>query len=908
VPLKSGVRLGPYEILSALGAGGMGEVWKARDTTLGRDVALKVLPDHLALDPDRLARFKREAQILASLNHPNIAQIYGLEGWDGRESGTPVLVLELVEGPTLADRIARGPIPLDEALPVARQIAEALEAAHEQGIIHRDLKPSNIKLRPDGTVKVLDFGLAKAMSPDEARPHGQEVSNSPTIMSPAATHAGVILGTAAYMSPEQARGRTVDKRTDIWAFGCVLYEMLTGRAAFGRDTIADTMAAIVERAPDWQALPAMATPSLRRVVQRCLEKDPKRRLRDVADVRFAIEDGIADSHRSREDSSVVPGGSPDDRALHTTPPNLVARARRRWAWPAAIVLAASAAWALGASTWLVGPSALENPLAGARFTRLTDFEGAELDAAISPDGRFVAFVSDKDGQFDVWLSQIGSGVFRNLTEGKDTELPAPVRAPGFSGDGSLIWLGGGQGRRLQLIPLMGGAPRAFLSDLVVNISWSADGSRLAYHTRDAGDPLFVANRDGSDAQQIFAGANAGRHNHFPVWSADGRWIYFVGGSAATREMDVWRIPASPDGTPEQLTHHNSEVAYPALIDDRTLVYVARSGDGTGPWLWALDVASGTTRRVSLGVERYTSVSASADGTRLVATVANPSANLWTVPILDRLADERDTAAFPVPNVNVTAPQFTGASLFYLSPGGSGNGLWHYQNGQASEIWRGDDPLFDAPAVSPDGSRVAIALRRNGKLRIHVLSADGAELDPLTEAIDVRGAGSFSPDGEWIVTGGSDIDGDGLFKIPLDGGAPVRLVTGQALNPVWSPDGTLIVYAGANVGSHAPVLAVTAEGAPFDLPAMQVRREGGGSRVRFLPDGKRLIYMQGFSLSQDFWLLDLATKTTRQLTRLNPQGAMWSFDISPDGGRIVFDRVRENSDVVLIDLKPSVPTN
>ena len=216
--------------------------------------------------------------------------------------------------------------------------------------------------------------------------------------------------------------------------------------------------------------------------------------------------------------------------------------RRRWLWPAALALALGAAWALGGLR-LIGPSAgADNPRAGARFTRLTDFAGAELDAAVSPDGRFVAFLSDRDGQFDVWVSQVGSGVFRNVTEGKDLELPAPVRATGFSSDGSQIWLGGGSGRRLQLAPLMGGAPRAFLSDRVVNIAWSADGSRLAYHTRDAGDPIFVASRDGSNAQQIFVGANAGRHNHFLAWSPDGRWIFFVGGNPSTGEMDVWLQP------------------------------------------------------------------------------------------------------------------------------------------------------------------------------------------------------------------------------------------------------------------------------------------------------------------------------------------------------------------------------
>ncbi|PYR76272.1 MAG: hypothetical protein DMF87_18570, partial [Acidobacteria bacterium] len=290
--LTTGTRLGPYEILSALGAGGMGEVYRARDTKLNRDVALKVIPDTFALDPDRLARFKREAQVLASLNHPHIAAIYGFE-----DSGeTHALVLELVEGETLADRIARGAIPLDEALPIAKQIAEALEAAHEQGIIHRDLKPANIKVTNDGIVKVLDFGLAKLADQGSGiRDQGSDaargaLSMSPTITSPAMmTGAGMILGTAAYMSPEQARGKAVDKRADIWAFGCVLYEMLTGRRAFEGEDVTVVMASIIKSDPEWKALPGGTPAGVRLALQRCLQKDPTRRFRDMGDVRLALE-------------------------------------------------------------------------------------------------------------------------------------------------------------------------------------------------------------------------------------------------------------------------------------------------------------------------------------------------------------------------------------------------------------------------------------------------------------------------------------------------------------------------------------------------------------------------------------------------------------------------------------------
>jgi len=285
VSLTPGTRLGPYEITALIGEGGMGKVWRAHHKALNRDDALKVLPDAFASDPDRLARFRREAQILASLNHPNIAHVYGLEQADGIQA----LVMELVEGPTLGDRIAKGPIPNDDALPIARQIAEALEAAHEQGIIHRDLKPANIKVRTDGTVKVLDFGLAKGLDPTSAGT--ADVTASPTITSPVVmTGVGVILGTAAYMSPEQARGKAVDRRTDVWAFGCVLFEMITGRVVFPGATVSDTIAAVLERSPDWTALPPATPPAVRHVLARCLEKDPKHRWRDIGDVRIELDD------------------------------------------------------------------------------------------------------------------------------------------------------------------------------------------------------------------------------------------------------------------------------------------------------------------------------------------------------------------------------------------------------------------------------------------------------------------------------------------------------------------------------------------------------------------------------------------------------------------------------------------
>lgn len=549
-------------------------------------------------------------------------------------------------------------------------------------------------------------------------------------------------------------------------------------------------------------------------------------------------------------------------------------------------------------------ASLDNPLANAQFARFTDFDGAEQEGAISPDGKFVAFLSDRDGPFDVWLSQGGTGSFINLTRGKEQYIVSTIRIVGFSGDGSEIWLHDGDANNpLRLMPLMGGASRIFLGKgplkkPPISAAWAPDGGRVVFHTGDPGDPMLVGDRNGANARQIFIDPNPGMHNHWPAWSLDGRWIYFSRGSHAAEEFDLWRMD-SAGGEHERLTHHNSYVAYATPINQRTVLYVARDPDGSGPWLWSLDVERKVTRRVSFGLEQYTSIAAGADGRRLVATVSNPTASLWSVPILDRLAEERDVKPFALPTVRALAPRFGGDSLFYLSSRGTGDGLWRYQDGKGVEIWRGaDGRLLEPPAISLDGQRVAFVLRNNGKLRLHRLTADGADLQAVADTLEVQGTAGWSPDSKWIVTGGTDAQGAGLFKISVDGGAPVRLVTGPAQDPVWSPDGSVIVYAGASQGPYAPLLATRPDGTAVELPAIDM--PVGGARARFLPRGKNLVYTQGLRAS-DFWILDLQTMKTRRLAHLTNSATMRTFDITPDGKQIVFDRLRENSDIVLIDL-------
>ena len=440
--VQPGISLGFYEVLSALGKGGMGEVWRARDSKLGREVALKTLPEEFARDNDRLARFEREARVLAAINHPNIASIYGLE----EHAGGRFIVLELVEGENLAERLARGPMPVEDAIRVGLQIATAVEAAHEKGVVHRDLKPANIKVTRDGTVKVLDFGLAKAL---EVESRNSSISNSPT-MSLAATANGQILGTAAYMSPEQARGTNVDHRSDVWAFGCVLFEMLTGRQVFRGETFSDVLASVLARPPDFTELHAQLHPRIRELIQRCLEKDPKRRWQAIGDVRVEL-DRVVSSGEFHEDARH--DAAPKTKRLHLLP------------WIAAVAVIAAAAG------WMLKPT----PVADAfpfRTVLTVDNEDPVGPAVLSRDGHVIVY----SGQ-----ARSGKGrvlYIRRLDQLKSTEIAGtenPSGSPVFSPDGKWIAFVAGR-RRLVKVPLDGGAA-VTLAEVANNggMDWSSNG-------------------------------------------------------------------------------------------------------------------------------------------------------------------------------------------------------------------------------------------------------------------------------------------------------------------------------------------------------------------------------------------------------------------------------------------------
>ena len=858
-----------YRVDRELARGGMATVYLAHDLKHARDVAVKVLHPSVALVLGR-ERFLREIEIAAQLHHPHIVPLYD----SGDAAGALYYVMPYEAGASLRRRLAeQGPLPIEDAVLVLRDVCDALAYAHEHGIVHCDVKPDNVLLSGRHGL-VTDFGIARAAK--EAAPDGLRAGS-------------VVFGTPAYMAPEQIDAASeIDRRTDIYAVGVLAYELLAGRPPFRESSHRDVLAAQREELPPHLTTVRRDVPApLADLVIKCLAKRPADRWQSADELLGRIEE-------------LVPS------LARTTPDRWI---RRHWraalsAAVVAIVLTAAAVvmWVRSAGMGDVW----QRRWANARFERITDFPGAETDAAISADGRYVAFLADRDSVFDAFVTRVGSGQFTNLTSGRVPQLlNEDVRNVGFSAHASDVWVRVADissPASVWTLPREGGSLRPFLPTAVMAV-WSPDGSRVAYHETTPGDPIYLTDSTGAHPRRIFV-AEPGLHNHHLSWSPDGRNLYFSHG-VPPNEMDVWRLPVEGGGKPERITGHDSRVAYPVSLDDRTLVYTATADDGTGPWLYSIDVRTRVARRVTMAVEHYLSISASTERRgqprQLVATVSNPDVHLWSVPITDGIAEEESASEIALPMARAAAPRFgPDSTLLYLASRGGADGVWRLTGTGAHEVWSATrGAVMGAAATSPDGRRVCFPVRRAGRSTLFCTSDRGTDARPLAESLDVRGAASWSPDGKWLVIGAMEGSGVRVFKVPVDGGAPVRLVSSVSSNPVWSPDGSCIVFSGVPRGRSVPLQAVTPDGLPYPVPALTIDRVGDS--YRFLPGGERLVVKLGGFRRQDFWTFDIRTGARRQLTRLRPGQSLRRFDVSPDGKRIVFERVRENSDVVLIEL-------
>jgi serine/threonine-protein kinase len=812
--LAPGARLGPYEILAAIGAGGMGEVYRARDTKLDRGVAIKILPDAFAADPERVARFQREAKTLASLNHPHIAAIYGLEDSDGVKA----LVLELVEGPTLADRIARGPIPLDEALPIARQIAEALEAAHEAGIIHRDLKPANIKLRPDGTVKVLDFGLAKAMEPAGA---SANLSMSPTITSPAMTQAGIILGTAAYMSPEQARGKSVDRRADIWAFGCVLFEMITGKRSFGGGDVADTFAAVLRSDPDWAALPPETPAVVRRLLRRCIAKERKGRIPDIGAVRLEIEDMIATRGSSSEESLTARPQSPWRRSL-----------------PVTLIAGAAGASVAGLAVAISIRTAPSSPRPTIRF-------GIELPAGdtlsatshqvavISPNGTHLVYVAN-EGLYLRALDQPGA---RPIT-GTFGGAAVHARNPFFSPDGQ--WIGFWHNGQLKKVSVTGGAPVPLCpARSVLGASWEADNT-IVFAEGTAG--ILRVSASGG-APEVLIAMDAGQSAAWPEILPGGRAVLFTLASGANWS-DAQIVVQSLETGSRQVLIQGSHARYamtghlvygfqesllaapfdlaslrvagvPVTLvpgigrdattgvtqfswsDDGTLVYIAGSDISEQRRLVWVD-RKGQTQPIDVATRGYIFPRLSPDGQKIAVSTVAPTPDVWVYDV-PRGTLTRLTSA-GINTRNLWTPDGTRVTFASDRAGGSQNIYWIPADGSTDAERLTTSSYRQVPeSWAPDGKTLAFSeLDPDTNWDIWTLLLPDRKTELLLRTPFHDGGRAFSPDGRWLAYY-SDESGRGEVFVrgyrPPGGKWPISSDGGA--EPVWSRDGREIFYRSGN---------------------------------------------------------------------------------------------------------------
>jgi serine/threonine protein kinase/Tol biopolymer transport system component len=879
--LAPGTTLGPYAIAAQIGTGGMGEVYQARDTRLNRLVAIKFLSSQVAGESAR-RRFQQEAKMASALNHPHIVTVHEAGELDGQQ----YLVTEFVDGGTLGEWAQAEPRSWQQIVDLLVGVSDGLAAAHAAGILHRDIKPGNILVSKGGYAKLADFGLAKLDEP----------ANPETVTHPITAHTrpGAIIGTIPYMSPEQASGKALDARSDIFSFGVVLYELLAQRRPFRGATDLEVLQTIVHETPE--PLAAAVPYELRLLVEKALEKEPSERYQTMRDV-------VIDLKRIQRHSGA---GTERDLARHERPTR---RDQARWVVVGGIATAVSISLAVTWSLWQQA-DIWHNPLTDAKSERITHFEGTETDAVISPDGKVMVFLADRGGRFDVWLNQIGTSDFVNVTQGKfPTVYPGVIRKVGFVGDdGGRIWISEGEGSgpySLWTASVLGGEPRRFLAD-AMEPAWSPDGKQMAYHTAEDGDPIYIADSTGRSPRLIFA-AEPGGHRHHLAWSPDGRFVYFVMGRPTTDEVDIWRIPVSgrPPVSPERITTHNARVAYLGWLDDRTLIYSGTATDGSGQWLYALDVEQRIPHRVSSGIaEQYLSVTVSnTRPRRLIASVATPSANLWTVPISDRVQTEADVSRLSLPYTRAVSPSAASDYVLFLSSKGGADGLWKLREGAVTELWKGSDGgVVAAPAVAPDGTQICFSSREQGRSHLYLMNSDGTNVRRLTDAFDVRGVASWSPDGKWVAMAANDGTGTYAYKVPVHGGSPVRLTETASYNPMWSPDGRVIVYSEPLQGSTFLTKAITPDKVSVAIPDIRVSYLTS-TPYRFAPDGNVLIYLKEGAFAagaRNFYMVDFKTGHERQLTDLDARFLTRSFDLMP-GGRIIFDRLRENSDLAVIDL-------
>ncbi len=884
MPLTPGTRFGPYEITGLIGAGGMGEVYRARDTTLDRDVAVKVLADAFTSVPDRLARFEREARTLASLNHPHIAHVYGLE----ERGPARALVMELVEGEDLAQRVTRGPLPVPAVVAIARQLVDAVAAAHELGIVHRDLKPANIKVTPDGTVKVLDFGLAKTLDSVSAA----DAANSPTLTA-GGTLQGVILGTAAYMSPEQARGHPVDARTDVWAFGCVLYEMLAGRPAFIGPTASDTIAKILEREPDWSVLPSTTPPGFRRLLARCLEKDPKRRLHAIADAQFEIDDAIADASRG------APSARPSSRV-------------GRWAVAAVVVtaIAATVGWKL----WSTRTIKLPPP----RVMALTSYPGIEAWPSFSPDGQQVAFSwnGEKGDNEDIYVVIVSSDQPLRLTRHVARDV-----SPAWKPDGTNIaFVRLEEGRAgVYVVSPLGGAERKLAefsafprdanggpietSDPV--LSWSPDGRWLVVTrvTLGGDDGVFLVSGTNGAIRRLLAPSKARDSYRMAMFSPNGDALALVNDGVIEVGPLTATDPPSMRDPPRALTQSLGYVSGVAWTADGTELVFGRSRypSPDPPSLWRLPVSGkrGPERIDLAGLAGYPVLSAA--GRRLAFVRRGLNTDLL------RLQEGR-------------APETLVASSFNeqdgaLSPDGSKVAFASDRTGEGHEIWvaatadssnrhsvtQGAHKPEGSPRWSPDGRRLVFDGVGDDGLR-HVYLVDEAG-GPI-QAIPFKPGAfdqipSWSRDGRWIYFGSNRTGREEIWRVPVVGGEAQQMTTTGGRAPFESWDGRTLFYLRSS-GSALSIFAKPVTGGPERALGVNV------AFWNYVPGERGLYYVAPRAGRRpphtfDVCMFDLATRKARVVQSVRLADVSPGLSVSTDGKTVIMAGVAEiTQDLIRIE--------